>query len=187
MLAKLKTINPWIAVFVFVATFHWLRGAQGDAVIFTAASVLLILENRGKFRRLHPHKPAVPRWLIVLVICVAAGILFISPRHSLLDGLLMGALLPVALYLVWYPDRGRKAAQTEPVRRAKYVWFYLILAMSLIELFAFYASALVGNDFDYPTLSIVFDGPLDTSWGRGLWISLWALAGVGLLRIWRRK
>jgi len=187
VLERIKSINPWIAVFVFVAFFHWFRGAQGDASIFTVASVILILEATGKFRHLHPKRVEVPRWLIVVVIALVGAVLYVSPRHSVIDGLVTLALLPIALYLVWYPDVGRKPKASEPIRRAKYAWFYLILAMSLIELFAFYASQIVGNDFDFPTISIILDGPLDTSAGRLIWIVIWALAGVALLRIWRRK
>ena len=174
-------------MFVFLSFFHWLRGAQGDGAIFTIASAILILETQGKFRRIHPARPEVPRWLIVGLVLVAGLTLYLSPRHSLIDGLLMLLLLPAALYLVWYPDLGRKPKPTEAIRRGKFVWFYFILAMSLVELFAFFMSQILKNDYIYPTVSIVLDKPLDTGLGRAIWIVIWALSGVGILRIWRRK
>ena len=188
MKAFIKSINPWIAVFVFLVFFHGLRGAYGDATVFAVASTLLILESQGKFKHLHASKPEVPRFLIVGILILTASVLYLSPRHSLLDGVLMLLLLPGALYLVWYPDRGRKPKNgSMPIRRAKFVWFYLILAMSLLELYAFFMSQIIDNDYVYPTISIVLDEPLNTGWGRALWVTLWALSGVGLLRIWRRK
>jgi hypothetical protein len=185
--ALIKSINPWVAVFVFLVFFHGLRGSYLDATVFAIASALLLLEQAGKFKKLHASKPEVPRFLIVGILILTAAVLYLSPRHSLLDGILMLLLLPGALYLVWYPDRGRKPNGSMPIRRAKFVWFYLILAMSLIELYAFFMSAIIDNDYVYPTISIVLDGPLDTGIGRAVWVTIWALSGVGLLRIWRRK
>lgn len=173
---------------MFLILFHGLRGAYGDATVFAIASLLLILESQGKFTHLHASKPEVPRFLIVGILILTAAVLYLSPRHSLLDGILMLLLLPGALYLVWYPDRGRKPKNgSTPIRRAKFVWFYLILAMSLIELYAFFMSQFIHNDYVYPTISITLDAPLNTGIGRAVWVTIWALSGVGLLRIWRRK
>jgi hypothetical protein len=187
VLAKLKSINPWIAVFVFLSLFHITRGSFGDATIFVLASAILILEKAGKFSRLHTRKPNLGRGLVVALSVVVGVILFVSPRHSLLDAIVLLALLPTSLYLIWQADVGAKPKALPQVRRAKFVWFYLILAISVVEIFAFYMSIIVDNDFIYPTISVVMDAPLDNPVGRAIWIIVWVLSGISLLRIWRKS
>jgi len=186
VLAKLKSINPWLAVFVFLSLFHFTRGAFGDAAIFTIASAILILEKLGKFSRLHSRKPQLSRGLVAGIALVTGVILYVSPRHSLLDAILLLVLLPIALYLVWQPDLGRKPKALPEVRKAKFVWFYLILAISLVELFAFYMSLIIDNDYVYPTVSVVMDAPMDNPIGRAIWIIIWVFSGIALLKVWRK-
>ncbi|MFM6967229.1 MAG: hypothetical protein ACKOWI_07800, partial [Rhodoluna sp.] len=74
----LSGINPWLPPMVYVVIFHLMRGAYGDAAIFTVGSLLLIADWKHWFKWGMPNRPKFSRWAVLLVIAIAASVLFFS-------------------------------------------------------------------------------------------------------------
>jgi hypothetical protein len=63
----------------------------------------------------------------------------------------------------------------------------LALAMAVSELFAYIFANVNQDDHTYPTISVLVSPLLENSLARVVFLTLWALAGVGLLGVWRKQ
>ncbi|MEN9970318.1 MAG: hypothetical protein RLZZ229_526 [Actinomycetota bacterium] len=183
----LHGINPWLPVFAFVTMFHVMRGSFGDAIIFGIGTALLIADWKKLFRWHMPERPKFGKISVVVAILISAAVLFFSERGGWQDIVLLLALAPIALTMVYYRDHGPKPSSTKLMARTKWIWLTLALFMAVSELFAYIWANVYQDDKTYPTISIIVNPVLESPYGRGVFLMLWMLIGVGVLQIWRKR
>lgn len=180
-------INPWLPPMVFVMIFHIMRGSTNDAIIFGAGSLILIADWKHWIKWAMPERPRFNRWVTLICIAVAVSVLFFSKRGGWQDVVLLLTLAPIALTLVYYRDHGPKPSSGPVMNRTRWLWLSLAVVMCLSELFAYIWANVYKDDKTYPTISVIVNPVLDSPYGRGIFLALWLLIGVGLLQIWKKK
>ena len=179
----LKGINPWLPVFIFVVAFHLNRGSMGDAIIFAIGSLLLIADWKRWIPWHMPERPKVSIWVIALVLAISFLVLLTTERNGWQDIVLLLALAPISVVMVYYRDHGPKPSATRVMARTKWIWMTLALAMAVAELFAYIFASVYKDDKSFPTVSILVNPILESPVGRAVFLVLWMLIGVGLLQI----
>ena len=182
----LTGINPWLPVFAFVTLFHLIRESYVDAVIFAVGCLILVLDWKRVLSWRMPKRVIVNNWTLALIIAVSFFILFFSDRGGWQDVVLLLTLGPAALFLVYYRDHGPKPSGNGTMVRTKWIWMTLAIFMAVSELFAYIWAVVFKDDNSYPTISIIVNPILDSPYGRGIFLVLWMLIGLGLLRNGRR-
>jgi hypothetical protein len=182
----LTGINPWLPVFAFVTLFHVIRESYVDALIFAIGAVILILDWKRFFHWPMPSRPAVKQWVVAVAIAVSSSVLFFSERGGWQDVLLLLAIGPAALFLVYYRDHGPKPSGNGTMVRTKWIWMALAIFMAVSELFAYIWAVVFRDSSTYPTISIIVNPILDSPYGRSIFLVLWMLIGLGLLRNGRK-
>ena len=183
----LAGINPWLPPMIFVFIFHLMRGAYGDAAIFAIGSLILIADWKHWVKWSMPERIRFKRWTVLLAIALAASVLFFSKRGGWQDIVLLLTLAPIAVYLVYYRDHGPKPSSSPVMNRTRWAWLTLAVLMCVSELFAYIWANVFKDDKTYPTISILVNPVLESPYGRGIFLALWMLIGVGLLQVWRKK
>ena len=182
----LTGINPWLPVFAFVTLFHLIRESYGDAMIFGLGCLILVLDWKRAFSWRMPKRVIVSNWTLAIVITLSFLILFFSDRGGWQDVVLLLTLGPTALFLVYYRDHGPKPSGNGTMVRTKWIWMTLAIFMAVSELFAYIWAVVFKDDNSYPTISIIVNPILDSPYGRGIFLVLWMLIGLGLLRNGRK-
>ena len=167
--------------------FHIMRGSTGDAIIFGVGTALLIADWKKLLRWHMPERPKIGKASVVIAILLSSSILFFSERGGWQDIVLLLALAPIALTMVYYRDHGPKPSSTRLMARTKWIWLSLALVMAVSELFAYIWASVFEDDQSYPTISIIVNPVLESPYGRGIFLILWMLIGVGILQLWRKK
>jgi hypothetical protein len=183
----LTGMNPWLPPMIYVVIFHLMRGSYIDALIFSIGSLLLIADWKKWFKWHMPERPKFAKWTALLAIAIACAVLYFSERAGWQDYVLLLVLAPVSLSLVYYRDHGPKPSPSKIMTRTRWMWLALAVIMCVSELFAYIWASAFKDDKTYPTISIIVHPILDTNYGRGGFLVLWMLIGVGLLQIWRKK
>lgn len=187
MKAKLlKGFNPWVVIFVGTALFHTWRGSVQDMVIFGLAALLILTQVFGMYRLGFENQPQFSVWAIAAVVLVSAVLLYVSPRHQLVNFLVLLAFIPIGIALVMYRDKP-VAAPREQVLTSRLLWGWWAALFALTELVAYVGSKLSGDLTLFPTISVLLDPVLDQPLGRATFVALWLIAGVYLFGIRRRK
>ena len=179
--------NPWVWVFLLTASLQIFRGSPIDTMIFTSSTVLVWLDATGFLKKSLKERPKVSNSVIATTMLVLGITLSFFPRHSYLHGTVMLAILPVALYLVWYKDRGVKEKADPMMMRTKVIWVTLCVLLCIWEFAANIMGQLENNLYSHPTISILMDPFMDSTFGQTIFVTLWLFLGVGLLKIWNRK
>jgi hypothetical protein len=164
-----------------------MRGSYGDALIFAAGSLILIADWKKWIKWSMPERPKFKRWTVLLAIALASSVLFFSERGGWQDIVLLLALAPIALSLVYYRDHGPKPSTTRVMNRTRWLWLTLAVTMCVSELFAYIWANAFKDDETYPTISVIVNPVLESPYGRGVFLALWMLIGIGLLQVWRKR
>lgn len=172
---------------VYVAIFHFMRESWVDAAIFTIGSLLVIADWKKWFRWEMPERPKLSKTPVLLAILLASSILFFSERGGWQDTVLLVALAPIALFMVYYRDHGPKPSSTKLMNRTRWLWLTLATILCVSELFAYIWANAFKDDESYPTISIIVNPVLESPYGRGIFLVVWMLIGVGLIQPWRKK
>jgi lysylphosphatidylglycerol synthetase-like protein (DUF2156 family) len=180
-------MNPWLPVCLTTFLFHVIRGATGDAIIFGTACTILILDWKKAFPWHMPKRPHLNKWVVSLVMLVAASVLFFSERGGWQDIILLLALAPIALSLTYYRDHGPKPGATKVMARTRALWVTIAITMAVCELFAYIWANVYKDDESFPTISVLVNPILESPYGRSIFLVLWMLIGIGMLGIWRKK
>jgi hypothetical protein len=112
-------INPWLPPMIYVTIFHVMRGSYVDALIFAVGSLLLIADWKKWILWSMPERPKAGRLPVILVILAASSVLFFSERGGWQDIVLLLALAPIALAMVYYRDHGPKPSSTRSVHNRR--------------------------------------------------------------------
>jgi hypothetical protein len=179
--------NPWVWVFFVTLALQIFRGSPIDTMIFGSSTVLIWLDAVGFLKKSLRERPKVSNSTIAIVVAMYGISLSVFPRHSYEHGALVLSILPIALWLVWYRDRGPKERPDPLMAKTKVVWIVLCIAICIWEFAANIQGQLENNLYSHPTISILMDPFMDSTFGKSIFAVIWLLAGVGLLRIWGRK
>lgn len=187
MRAKLlRGFNPWVVIFVGTALFHTWRGSLQDIIIFGFSAALILTQVFGLYRIGFENQPQFPTWAIASVVLVSAVLLYVSPRHELVNFIVLLAFIPIGIALVMYRDKPVPEPR-EQVFTSRLLWGWWAALFALVELVAYVGSKLSGDLNLFPTISVILDPVLDQPLGRAVFVALWLMAGVYLFGIRRRK
>jgi len=179
----------WVIVLCIFSAFQLWRGAWVDGILFTALTLLLIVDTSTGGRIRLVKKPIVaPRWLTLTVVLAIGLILVIAPRHGLIDLIAMILIGVTALLLAWAPAPTRPEHPKKAYRASAIIWSVLGVALCLWEALMFVLSTyLPGGTEVYPTISVLLDPFLQWSVGKVIFIGLWLFVGLALLRVWSKR
>jgi hypothetical protein len=179
--------NPWVWVFLVTTSLQVFRGSPIDTLIFGSSTLIVWLDASGFFRKSVQDQPKVSNALITIAMLMLGLILSFFPRHTYLHGAILFVILPFALYLTWYKDKGPKEVADPIMQRTKSIWRVLCLVLCVWEFAANILGQLNNSLTSHPTISVLIDPFLDTTIGQTIFVVLWLFLGVGLLRIWNKK
>jgi hypothetical protein len=179
----LTGLNPWLPIFIFVVAFHLSRGAMVDALIFGAGATLMIADWKRWIPWHMPERPKVSGLMISVVLGISFAILLTTERNGWQDKVLLLALAPIALVMVYYRDHGPKPSANRIMARTKWIWMSLALFMAVAELFAYIFASVYKDDQSFPTISVLVNPVLESPIGRAIFLVIWLLIGVGLLQV----
>ena len=191
----------WIGVLALTATFQFGRGAPVDGAVFGAAALLLILDTVGVLPEIAPTR--LPPLGILLVAALAgAVVLIVAPFAGPLAAACVVLIGFGCVPFVW-PRAARPAAasavgaehphkppviERRVLRRTGVLWAVLAVLVCLWELTAFFLGApSTAAELAHPTISSLVEPFVAWPWGRPIFVVLWLLGGIALLRIGHRK
>lgn len=186
MLKALRGFNPWVVVAVATAIFHIWRGSGVDAVIFVFTAAVILSQVLGLTKIGFRYQCKLNPWTIGVGISFVGLMLFFLPRASIPTAGVLVAVFLVMIPLIFYKDLTVQPSSTLQVRRSRLLWSLWALTFSLVELFAFVASRTNGGSDEYPTISLLLDGPLNQPVFRATFVVAWLLMGIFLFGIRRR-
>ncbi len=178
----------WTLVLAITAGFQLWRGAWVDGTLFALLVGVIVIDNLTNGRIHLMNRPvSAPRWLILTITGALGAFLVITPRHGWIDLIGMIAVGVTMLLLAWVPDPPRPKRPARATRRSALAWSVLVVALCLWEALAFILSTKSAAAVqEFPTVSILLDPFVQWQAGRLIFVGLWLLGGLGLLRVWSR-
>ena len=167
--------------------FQFMRHSPVDGYIFLVATALMILDWKKLLPFHFGDRPVFRLKWIVLVIAVSASVLYASPRHSLEDTVVLSAMVPFAIYLIYYRDEELNIKPTTAMRRTQKTFVILALSLVFFELAAYIISDQIHNSTDFPTISFLISPTLEQPWVRFIFLVIWMALGVGLTQVLRGR
>lgn len=186
----------WIGVLTLTAAFQFGRGAPIDGAVFAAAAVLLVLDTAGILPAVPPTRlPA--RRVLLFVALACAVVLIAAPFAGAATGTCIVLIGFACAPFVWTGGAGVAAAagvqddapaDRRLLRRTGALWAVLAVLVCLWEL----AALLLGTpsaaaELAHPTISALVEPFVAWPWGRPIFVVLWLLGGVALLRSGHHK
>jgi hypothetical protein len=183
-------VTPWTLILIITGLFQLFRGAPIDAAFFLCVAALLVADAAGLIRVAGIGQPGLA---VLLGAAAALGtLLVLVPRHGIVEGLIVAGIGLTVLLFAW-PSPGRPLtagadAMPGAVRRAAILWSAVGVATCLWEV----ASFLLGlpsaaAEAAHPSISLLLDPAVDTVVGRIVFVALWLLSGIALLRRGQRQ
>ena len=183
---------PWVAILALTAVVQFVRAAPVDGAVFTVIALALLADAAG----LVPHVGALvapgraPVLAGAFAICLA---LAFSPRHGIVDGIVLVGVGVAALVGGWAGLRSRADADRDDeardghrrdgaLRRTGILWAAVAVATCLWELTSFVLGRLLPEQkSQHPAISDLLDPALDQLWFRALFAAGWVALGIALL------
>ena len=183
---------PWIAIVTLTAAVQFVRAAPVDGVVFAVVAAALLADALGIVPRAAPI--ARPGIVPVLAAALAAALLLaLTPRHGVVDGIVLVGVGAAALGAGWAgvrpgapprPEktRGPRSGDAAAVRRTAILWAAVGVATCAWELTSFvFGRVLPEQKAQHPAISDLIDPALDQFWFRALFVAGWIALGVALL------
>jgi hypothetical protein len=180
-------MNPWLPAFAVNILFQFQRHAPVDGIIFSVASILMILDWKNLLPIHFGPRPVFRLRWIILAIGASATVLYLAPRHSVQDTWVLLSVIPIAVLAVYYRDEIERPYNAEIMTRTKNIYETLAIFLVVVELAAYVISDRVHNSDDFPTISYLISPTLEFGWVRFLFLALWMAMGVGLMQIMRGR
>lgn len=180
-------MNLWLPAFAVNILFQVLRHAYVDAMIFSIAAILMILEWKKLLPLSFGARPVFRLRWIILVIVSSATVLYVNPRHSVQDDWVLIAVLPIAVLLTYYNEEHITITYDKPLRRSLRSFMGLGIFLAVVELAAYVISDRVHNSEDFPTVSFLVSPTLEHPEIRFIFLGLWMSMGVGLMQVLRGR
>jgi hypothetical protein len=178
----------WTIGFVVIAGYAFWRGAWVDGILFALVVAMFVVDELTG-GRIHLLKQPVtaPKWLILSVSGALGALLVVAPRHSWFDLLGMIVVGLAVLLFAWVPDPPRPGRPASATRASAVAWSVLVTTLCLWEALAFVLSRTsLAAEQEFPTVSFLVDPFVSWPGGRIIFVCLWLLGGLGLLRVWSR-
>ena len=179
----------WVIVLSIFSAFQLWRGAWVDGILFTALTLLLIVDasTGGRIHIVNKHVVAL-RWVTLVIVLGIGVVLAIAPRHGLVDLIAMILIGITALVLAWSPAPARPEHPAAAYRASAITWSVLGVALCVWEAVMFVLSTYLPGGTDvYPTVSVLLDPFLEWPVGKVIFIGLWLFIGLALLRVWSKR
>jgi hypothetical protein len=179
----------WTIGFAVIASLAFWQGAWVDGILFALLVAMFVVDELTG-GRIHLLKRPVtaPKWLILSVTGALGVFLVVAPRHSWFDLLGMIVVGVTMLLLAWVPDPPRPGRPASATRASAAAWSVLAIMLCLWEALAFIlsrTSPAAEQEF-HPTVSFLLDPFVSWPVGHIIFVGLWLLGGLGLLRVWSR-
>ncbi len=191
----------WVGVLTLTAAFQWLRGAPADGIAFAAMALLLAADALGLLAWMSFRAPAVPRIIVIALAVVLGLIVVIAPMESTLDRVTL-ILIGVGLFVLVWPDsrngpargdrstRGQDSRDRAPaplapaaLARTGIVWGGIAVIVCVLELTNYFLALPSAQAIEaHPTISSLVEPFVDWPIGRIIFVIVWLLAGLALLR-----
>jgi hypothetical protein len=183
---------PWIAIVAVTAVVQFLRDAPVDGVVFAVVGAALLVDALGVV----PDAPrlARPATIPTVVGALAVGaLLVLTPRHGVVDGILLAGLGLAVIPFAWggtRPRDGRDRRPSDPraLRRTAVAWAVTGVATCLWELTSWVLGRLLppAAALQHPAISDLLDPALDQLWFRAVFVAAWLALGLALVARGRR-
>jgi hypothetical protein len=184
---------PWIGIVAITAIVQFVRAAPLDGTVFALVAVALLTDALGML-------PAVPRMtrpalIPTLVGAVAVGaLLTLTPRHGIVDGILLAGLGLAVLPVAWTGVQSRtgapeqRPAERRALRRTAIAWAVTGVATCVWELVSFVLGRMLppAAARQHPAISDLLDPALDQLWFRAIFVAGWLALGLALITRGRR-
>ena len=184
---------PWIAIVALTAAVQFVRAAPVDGLVFGVVALALLADALGIVPRVAPI--ARPGIVPVLVGGAAAALLLaLTPRHGVVDGIVLVGVGLAALVAGWAgfrpnarpgagKTRGPRPGDAAALRRTAILWAAVGVATCAWELTSFvFGRVLPEQKAQHPAISDLIDPALDQFWFRALFVVGWIALGIALLR-----
>ncbi|GAA2089995.1 hypothetical protein GCM10009840_31090 [Pseudolysinimonas kribbensis] len=190
---RLLPALPWIAIVAITSAVQFVREALFDGVVFGVVGLALLIDAL----RLVPQVGRLSRPALVptLVGAVAVGaLLAFTPRHGIVDGIVLAGLGAVVLPFAWSGVRSRtgareqRAADSLAIRRTAVAWAVTGVATCAWELTSWILGRMLPPEaaLQHPAISDILDPALDQLWFRTLFVAAWIALGLALVTRGRR-
>jgi len=180
-------LNTWIWVYGLVLLLQLIRGSWGDTIIFAFDSALIVANELGMLKFLRHERPRVQKRVIAIGMAVLLVLLSLIPPHTAASAVVFIGILPLALWMVWYQDRGAKPKANRSMFLARVVWLCFSIAVCLWEYASNLMTIATKDLYAFPTISVLIAPWIDGSaGGRFVFSAVWLLLGLAFLRIWRK-
>ena len=177
-----RTSTLWIIVFFGGTIFQYWRGSQIDTLIYATVTALLLLASQEIFEIPQLGATSFATSVSILLACTLVFIL--SRIHTITSALFYLALIPLLLRNMWRSNTiSEEEASSPAIRRSSWIWFTIGLLTCLAELGNYFAADVTHNDKAYPTITVLVDPIVADTWGKVVFVIVWAGIGVGLLRV----
>ena len=176
----------WTIGFAVIASYAFWRGVWVDGILFALVVAMFVVDELTG-GRIHLLKRSVtaPKWLILSVTGPLGALLVVVPRHSWFDLLGMILVGVAVLLFAWVPDPPRPDRPASATRASAVAWSVLVTMLCLWEALAFVLSRRsLAAEQEFPTVSFLVDPFVSWPVGRIIFVCLWLLGGLGLLRVW---
>ncbi|HEY4152647.1 MAG TPA: hypothetical protein VGM38_04940 [Pseudolysinimonas sp.] len=187
---------PWVAIVALTAAVQFVRAAPIDGVVFAVVAVALLADAIGLIPRTGPlARPGIVP--VMIAALVAALLLTLTPRHGIVDGIVLVGVGLAAVIGGWRGVRPaiRPAAATDrrrargprpgdgaAVRHTAILWAAVAVATCAWELTSFVFGRLSPEQkAQHPAISDLLDPAIDQLWSRALFVVAWIALGLALL------
>lgn len=179
---------PWIAIVALTAVVQFVRGAPVDGVVFALVGAALLVDAAGLLPRTHrlTRPAAIPTLLGMVAV---AALLILTPRHGVVDGVLLAGLGLVVAPFAWSGVRSpagadeRRRSDPRALRRTAIAWALTGIATCVWELTSWLMGRVLppAQARQHPAISDLLDPALDQLWFRALFVTAWLALGLALV------
>jgi hypothetical protein len=175
--------SAWIAILALTGAFQFYRLAIGDAIVFCALALALVVGETGILSTLDGRMIRPRRLLVASIAILDAIILIFTPRHGYADGIAM-AISGVLVLVVAWPSGGdrERAPWTTRLTRTAIAWAVIGIAFCIWELAMYFLGYGAEGRTEFPALSDILDPVLNSPIGRVVGVAAWVAGGIALMR-----
>lgn len=179
--AKLRGPVLWLVVFIGGAAFQLWRGSPIDTVVYASVALLVIIAVQERLRT--PEFSATRFTTAASTLLVSTLVFILFPIHSWPTAVFYLLLVPVLLRIIWQKESKPSQGLTSALRRSSRIWFTIGSLTCICELGNYFASDITHDDKAFPTLTVLVDPIVADRLGKLIFVTAWAVIGVGLFRV----
>jgi hypothetical protein len=172
------------AILLIAGGFHLYRGVPEEAVVFCAAGLAVAADGMGWLPHPRTRRPRLPGPTMSLLLgglgAIALSVLQIRGNAETLVVATIGA---AAVALAWWQPDEPVPGRPEGSAPTAWAWAGIGLALCLSQLTVYLLADPPRREFDYPTLTYLWQPIVDQPGWRAVLLTLWLILGFALLRL----